>query len=123
MATKTTTLNSDANFYWNTWLAIEENGGVRDDGQPIQLPGAYGIVIGGSGNFDTSFTVTIQGSNDGTNWFTCHTVAGAAAVLSASVASVTLSSAPRFIRPAGSADGAGDASSVDVFLTASRFRG
>lgn len=122
MATRTTTLNSDANFYWCTWEQLEENGGTKDDGQPVQLPGAFGIVIGATGNFDTNAVVTIQGSNDNTNWFTCHTVAGTAANLTASVASVTLSSAPRYLRPAVTVDGAADASDVDVFLSASRWR-
>lgn len=122
MATRNTTLQSDANFFWCTWEQLEENAGVLDVGQAVQLPGAHGIVVGATGNFDTNFVVTIQGSNDGTNWFTCHTVAGAAANLTASVASVTLASAPRFLRPAGTVVGAADASDVDVFLSASRLR-
>lgn len=122
MATRTTTLNSDADFYWCTWEQLEENGGTLDDGTPVSLPGAVGIVIGATGNFDTNFVVTIQGSNDGTNWFACHTVAGDVANLTASVASVTLASAPRYLRPAGTVVGAADASDVDVFLSAQRRR-
>ncbi len=122
MATRATTLNSDANFYWCTWEQLEENGGTKDDGQPVSLPGAYGIVCGATGNFDTNAVVTLQGSNDLTHGFTCATVAGAAANLTASVAAVTLASAPRYLRPAVTVDGAGDASDVDVFLSASRWR-
>lgn len=120
MAERTTTLNSDADFYWCTWEQLEENGGVLDTGAPVSLAGAHYVHIGATGNFDTNFVVTIQGSNDLTNWFSCHDLAGNAATLSASVASRTIGAPPRYLRPAGTVVGAGDASDVDVFLSASR---
>lgn len=120
MAVKNTVLHSDADFFWCTWEAIEENGGTLDTGLPVSLPGAHYVHIGATGNFDTNFVVTIQGSNDGINWFACHDLAGNAATLSASVASRTIGAPPRFLRPAGTVVGAADASDVDVFLSASR---
>lgn len=120
MAERTTTLHSDADFYWCTWEQLEENGGTLDTGAAVQLRGALQIHVGATGNFDTNFVVTIQGSNDGTNWFACHDLAGNAATLTASVASRTIGSPPRFLRPAGTVVGAADASDVDVFLSASR---
>lgn len=122
MAVRATTLNSDADFYWCTWEQLEENADVFDEGAPVSLAGATYIHIGATGNFDTAFVVSIQGSNDGTNWFTCHDLAGNAATLSNSVRSRTIGSPPRFLKPIGTTAGSADASDVDVFLSASRRR-
>ena len=122
MAVRDTVLHSDADFYWCTWEQIERDTGVSpgDEGLPVKLGGASYVHIGALGNFDTSLVITIQGSNDGTNWFACHDLAGNAATLSASVASRTIGAPPRFLKPQATTAGAGTDSDVDVFLSASR---
>lgn len=120
MAVRDAQYASDDGFIWIKWEQLEENANVFDEGEPVSLPFTRGCVIGATGNFDTNFVVEIQGSIDLTNWFPCHTVAGAAARLSASVAAVTLAAVPRFLKPIGVIVGAGDASDVDVYLTAQR---
>jgi hypothetical protein len=100
-----------------TWAALNEVGGVLDTGFPW-TPGDVTdapLFVQGTGNFDTNAVVTIQGSNDGTNW-----VPVGAATLTAAVLTTTIASRPRFIRPAVTTAGAGDATAVVVTICGTR---
>lgn len=102
-----------------TWEQLEENGGTRDVGAAVVLPPVAGPCVAHStGNFDTSVEVELQGGNDGTNF----TDIGSAN-MTAAAPLVTVTPQPRFVRPAIVADGAADASDVDVTLTCTEQRG
>lgn len=85
-----------------------------DDGDPIFLDGGWGIVctvtvVDGGGSGFNSGTVTIQVSNDGTNYATLKDIHGTDAEFTANGTS-ELSTVAQFIRP--SCDGSID--DVDV---------
>lgn len=90
-----------------TWVALEENGGVLDTGAPVTVGNVDGLTIQGIGNYDTNLVITIQGSNDGTNWATIGS-----GTLAASTTFRTISERPLYIRPAVTVAGAADASTV-----------
>jgi len=101
-----------------TWEGLEENGGVRDSGAPVSINRPVeGFIAQAVGNFDTSVTVQMQGSNDGTNWFSIG-----AGTLAVATPSRTIDERPLFIRPLIAADGAGDASDVDVIVVGAIYR-
>jgi hypothetical protein len=54
-----------------------------DQGSPVELPGANDRSVQVVGTFATS-TVVLQGSNDGTNWFTLNSPQGTALSFTAS---------------------------------------
>ena len=100
-----------------TWAALLEVGGVMDTGQPW-VPGDVDnlpIFVTGVGNYDTGAVVTLQGSNDGTNWFPIGS-----GTLVAATNFRTIAERPLFIRPAVTTVGAGDATSVVVVMATSR---
>lgn len=68
-------------------------------------------VVGNAGNFGDG-ALTLQGSNDGTNWNTLHDAFGNTIVLTAS-AMVLIAEYPRYIRPSLSGT---TANGVDVNL-------
>lgn len=89
-------------------LASSENGETWDCGQF----GDKTITV--TGTFDTA-TITLLGSNDGTNWFTIQDFLGTNITFTAS-GMRTLGNSPRYIRPSAGA-GAGSVN-VDVIIIA-----
>ena len=76
------------------WSAVT-NGqqGVAGSVGPFQL-----ITCQVSGTFGAGGTITIEGSNDNTNWAACHTAGGVAATVTAA-GLVALVEIPLWIRP------------------------
>lgn len=123
MATRQGTLvKTDDGYAVATWDDIQENGGVFDVGTPVRMGEVQGLCAQGIGNFDTSFTVIMQGSNDGVNYATLHTPEGGPAILTAALTWVEIRERPLFIRPQGADAGAADASDVLVIMVGSQHR-
>ncbi len=94
-----------------TWTTLGEVGGTKDTGGPVTVGNVDGLCVQATGNFDTNAVVTMQGSNDGTNWFTIGS-----GTLTAANLFRTISERPLYIRPAVTTDGAGDATDVDIIM-------
>ena len=77
----------------STWPALATN----DDGVPVGLIGSGDRTFAAFGTFGGG-TVTLQGSLDGTNWFTLRDPQGANVALTAAGIRSVLE-APSFIRP------------------------
>ena len=108
-AVKAVTTNNGMKVW--TWVALNEVGGVLDTGAPITTGNVDGLTVQGIGNYDTNAVITIQGSNDGTNWATI-----ASGTLVAATTFRTIAERPLYIRPAVTTVGAGDATSVVVIM-------
>lgn len=81
--------------YWHhVWSGLA-NG---DTGRPVQKSGLERKTVQVTGTFGASGSVTIQGSMDGSTWFTMTDVSGTAATFSAA-GGVALAENPRYIRP------------------------
>jgi len=106
-----------------TWTGLNETDGVFDSGAPVTVGGVEGLTAQFSGNFDTSVTGLLEGSNDGVVWAPLKDVAGAnIAAITAASALTTLpliGSRPLFMRPNLAVAGAGDASSITCILSGS----
>ena len=104
--------NNEANQKF-TYLTM----GGSDTGQPVFMDAGVGLllsvqaVVGGGSGFDGG-TLTIQVSNDGTNWSTIKDVNGTDSAFTAN-GMVEISTGAQFIRP--SADASID--DVDVIFS------
>ena len=98
-----------------TWEQLEENASVKDTGAPVVVGPVDGLCVQATGEFDTNAVVTMQGSNDGTNWETIGS-----GTLTASAKFRTISERPLYIRPAVTVDGAADASDIDIIMVGTR---
>jgi len=63
--TMTELQNSGEGRAWKVEWAAMANG---DDGEPVQLPGYQDRSVQVTGTFGTGGSVTVQGSNDGSNY-------------------------------------------------------
>ena len=108
MATAVSWLNGKggktARALWNG-LVCGENGDA------IDLDGFNDNTITVTGTFNSQ-TVTIQGSNDGTNWFTLTDHAGSNLAFTAAGMKL-ITEAPKSIRPSFSGSSGGD---VDIII-------
>jgi hypothetical protein len=104
----------DGMVVW-TWAALNEVGGTLDTGAPVVPGNVDGLTVQGTGNYDTNAVVTMQGSNDGTNWF-----AIGSGTLVAATNFRTIAERPLYIRPAVTTVGAGDATAVVVVMVGAR---
>ena len=77
-----------------TWAGLA-NG---DTGAPLQMSSHPDKTVQLIGTLGTGGTLTLQGSNDGTNWFTLSDAAGTDIVLT-SLDGVTIMENPLYIRP------------------------
>lgn len=77
-----------------TWTGLDND----DSGSPVELIDYPDKTATITGTFGAGGTIVIQGSNDGTNWFTM-TDAQSAAVSKTAAAMELLVEAPRYIRP------------------------
>jgi len=107
-----TDVKTDNGMWVVTWLSLEENGGVKDSGRAVSPPAMLDLWATATGNFDTSATIQMQGSNDLTNWFSIG-----AGTLAVATPARQITERPRYIRPLVAADGAADASAIDVILS------
>jgi hypothetical protein len=87
------------------WEAMD--GG--DTGAPFELLDFNDNTVTVTGTFDSN-TLTMQGSNDGTNWFTLTDNLGLAVTFTAAGGRY-IAEAPRYIRPSL---GSGASSDIDV---------
>lgn len=101
---------------WSTLTTTNRNGTPAGKaGSALGLVKLADKTIQVIGTFGASATITVQGSNDGTNWATLTDPLGNA--LTSTAASLeTITENPRFIRPAlTNGDGSTD---IDVLLVA-----
>ena len=82
-----------------------------DTGQPFDLQEYNDNTVTVTGTFDSN-TLTMQGSNDGANWFTLTDNNGLSVTFTAAGGAYIVP-APRYIRPSL---GAGASSDIDVFV-------
>ena len=100
-----------------TWEQLEENAGTKDTGAPVVVGPVDGLTVQATGNFDTDAVVQMQGSNNGTDWFSIGS-----GTLTAAALVRTISERPLYIRPAITVDGAADASDIDIIMVGTRRR-
>ena len=102
-----------------TWLNLA-NG---DQGDPVELPefSDRTVQIGGTGgNTYGAGTITLEGSNNGVDWFALRSPLGTALSAIATNAMHAVLEIPRFMRPTLSGGAGGD---VDIYLMCRRTRG
>jgi hypothetical protein len=101
----------DAIAGYNLQWAAMANG---DTGASVALPGAVDRTIQATGNFGAGGSVTLEGSNDGVNYFSLSNPGGAAIALTAAGGSVALGAVQSF-RPRVTAGDGTTAIVVTVF--------
>lgn len=85
------------------------------DGSPFEMLDKSDICIQATGTFGGA-TVTMQGSNDGTNWFTCNNVAGSTAASLTAAGGMQIIERPRYMRPNLTVVGAGATIALTIML-------
>ncbi len=88
--------------FLHQWLLVT----TGDTGQELEYPGAADKTLTVDGTFSGGTVALLQGSNDGTNWFTCTNPQGSAISFTAA-GMMTVMEDPRFLRPSvstGSSD-------------------
>lgn len=112
MATRqAATIRTEAGNFIATWTGITE----ADTGSAITVPREVeGVTIQTTGDFTTSGAVTLEGSNNGTDYATLKDPGGTDIVMT-TTAIWRLESIPLFIRPRATA---GSAVSMNVVLAA-----
>lgn len=94
MATRAFTASAEEDRYTaGAWAACEEG----DVGAAFDAAGFASVAVQATGTFDTS-QLTVQVSNDGTNWATGRDKKGNSAILTAA-GLVTLGDLARYVRP------------------------
>lgn len=101
----------DNSYALLTWALTTAN----LDGAPLELLDKSECCIQATGTFGGA-TLVWQGSNDGTNWFTCNNVAGGTAVSLTAAGGMQVIERPRHMRPFLSVAGAGATISVTAML-------
>jgi len=92
-----------------TWASITEN----DTGRGAQMARFPDRTVQAIGDFTTSGAISMEGSNDGTNWGALHDPTGAAIVLTALTQIALIVENPLYVRPRASA---GTAVSMTVIV-------
>lgn len=80
-----------------TWTGLLQS--TSDVGTGVVLPNVDGLTAQLSGTLGTGGAITMQGSNDGTNWGTLVTADNTAVVLDAIGEMFTIASRPLQVRP------------------------
>lgn len=100
MATKPVTVtyapNGAANGALVQWLLLTQTG--LDDGAPFEGVDFADRTVQFDGTFGVGGSITLEGSNDGTNWFTLTDPQGNAITKTAAGLEV-IEEGPRYIRP------------------------
>lgn len=100
MATRAATISNPTKDQWDdgvqlvTWTGLL-NG---DDGAPIELPTHSDRSVQVVGTFGAGGSLSVEGSNDGTNYATLNTPASVALAITAAGIKAVLE-LPRYIRP------------------------
>ena len=106
------------------WVATWESAALNDADQaglPVSPPAlANGAVVQAIGAFGNDGSVTLQGSNDGTNWATLLDI-GANAITFTAAGIKQLTVIPRFIRVLQT-EGEAAVTDVDIILAGQYFR-
>lgn len=95
------------------WEGITES----DSGAAVIAADLFSKTVQAIGDFDASGAITMQGSNDGTNWFTLTDPTGADVVLTAATMGVIIMENPLYVRPTATA---GTSVDMDVYLVGQR---
>lgn len=98
-----------------TWALLTSTNAA---GTPVEMPGSSDRSVQIDGTFDSA-TVVLQGSNDGTNWFTLTDPQGNA-ISKTSAALEMISELTRYIRP--STSGGSGSQSVNVRVLMKKVR-
>lgn len=99
-----------------TWSGLDSD----DSGDPLEMTAWSDRSVQVSGTFGSGGSITMQGSNDGTNWCTLTDGEGNNVTLAAATTIHLLKELPRFIRPlATSGDGSTD---LNVYLVLSGYK-
>lgn len=85
------------------------------DGAPFEMLEKSEVCMQATGTFGGA-TITMQGSNDGTNYFTLANVAGSTAASLTAAGGMQVIERPRFIRPNLTVVGAGATIVVTLLL-------
>jgi hypothetical protein len=94
--------------YLHTWSNLTT---ANQDGSAVSIPGAADRTIHCIGTLGVGGAVTMQGSNDGTNWATLTDFQDADVIFTAVDTIKILAEAPLYIRPLNTAgDGSTDMS-------------
>ena len=99
MATRTVAVvdNDFPNCFTATWTGLLQSS--SDVGEALEYPHMSDKTVQLSGTLGTGGAITMQGSNDGTNWASLTDPQGNAIVLSAIGAMEQIMECPRYIRP------------------------
>jgi hypothetical protein len=99
MATRTAVIQSDRNDqkYVATWSGLLQSS--SDVGSAVGVPLCDILTFQLSGTLGTGGVITLQGTNDGSNWGTLHTPSGADATLDAIGEFCTVVETPISVRP------------------------
>lgn len=100
---------TEAGDFSVVWEGITE----ADEGNSVSIPRPADLAVQTIGDFTSSGAVTLQGSNDGTNWGTLKDVAGNDIVMDAATKVFQLRAHPRYIRPKATA---GSSVDMDTYL-------
>lgn len=96
-----------------TWEGITE----ADSGAAVIAADLIDKTVQTIGDFTTSGAITMQGSNDGTNWFSLTDDGSTAIVMTAATAGHRIHENPLYVRPLATA---GTAVDMDVILVGRR---
>jgi hypothetical protein len=96
-------------------VALWEGLGTGESGDAVEMPGSADRSAQIAGTFGSG-TITIEGSNDGTNWYTLDDPQGVA-ISTTSAGIFAVSQLTRYIRPTLTGGSGGD---VDVHLLLKR---
>ncbi len=101
----------DGSYALFTWALVT----ATPDGSPLEFLQMAECCIQATGTFGGA-TVTWQGSNDGTNWFTCTNVAGSTAASLTAAGGMQIIERPRYYRPNLTVVGAGATITLTAML-------
>jgi hypothetical protein len=103
--------DGDGSYSLLTWPLVT----ATPDGLPFEMLDKAECCIQSTGTYGGA-TVSWQGSNDGTNWFTCTNVAGGTAATMTATGGMQIIERPRYMRPNLTVVGAGATISVTAML-------
>ena len=109
MATTVVRTDEEGSAFLHSWTGLANS----ENGDAMKIPGAADRTVQVGGVFSTGGEVTIQGSNDNTNWVTLTDLSDADLVFDAAAIEV-IAEAPLYIRP--SITGGDGSTAIDVSI-------
>jgi len=101
----------DNSYALLTWALVT----ATPDGSPFEMLEKSECCMQATGTFGGA-TITWQGSNDNTNWFTCSNAAGGTAVSLTAAGGAQIIERPRYMRPNLTVVGSGATITVTAML-------